>query len=232
MAERTERLVNRQRAFAGDASHQLRTPLTALRLRLEQAADAVDTDPATARQRIEAATGETDRLQHLVDGLLVLARAEGHDHPTVNVDATRVLLERAELWQPLAEEQSITIQVSAPGPLEIAAIDGALEQVVDNLVDNAINASPAGSTIELRAGLDGRRVAISVLDRGPGMTAEQCERAFDRFWRAADSATATTGSGLGLAIVHQLVTASRGNIVLRPRAGGGLEAVATFMPAD
>jgi signal transduction histidine kinase len=231
MAERTERLVSRQRAFAGDASHQLRTPLTALRLRLEQAADAVDTDPATARERIEAATGETERLQHLVDGLLVLARAEGRDHPLVTVDVTRVLLERVELWRPFAEEQSVRIDVDAQPPLEIIAIDGALEQVVDNLVDNAINAAPAGTTVELQAGHDGRRVTISVLDRGPGMTAEQCERAFDRFWRAPDSATATTGSGLGLAIVHQLMTESGGDVVLRPRTSGGLEAVASFTPA-
>lgn len=231
MAERTARVVERQRAFAGDASHQLRTPLTALRLRLEQAADTIDTDPATAHARIEAAATETERLQHLVDGLLALARAEGTDHQLVDVDAGRVLAERAELWRALAEEQSVSIDVVAPASLDLTAVDGAFEQVVDNLVDNALNAAPPGTVVELHGAHAGGRVTVSVLDRGPGMTAEQCERAFDRFWRVADGSGATHGSGLGLAIVHQLVTASGGDVVLRPRDGGGLEAVAEFIAA-
>lgn len=228
MAERTQRIVTRQRAFAGDASHQLRTPLTALRLRLDQAAEALDTDPATAHARLEAATAETERLQHLVDGLLALARAEGRDHQLTAVDAAVVLRERADVWRPLAEEQGVSIDLDAPDTLVLLAIDGALEQVVDNLVDNALAVSADGTTITLRAARLGGRATVGVLDRGPGMTDEQRRRAFDRFWRAADGTGGPSGAGLGLAIVHQLVTASGGEIELQPRESGGLEAIATF----
>lgn len=232
MSDRLAGLVEEQRAFAGDASHQLRTPLTALRLRLERAAELVDSDPEGARQRLEAAGAETERLQHLVDGLLALARADGRDQPHQVVDLAAVLRERAEVWQPLAEEQGIDVQVVAPAALPVQAIAGAVEQIIDNFVDNALGASPAGTTLELVArpvapSAPGAvpRAELHVLDRGPGMSDEQRERAFDRFWRGG---TTVGGSGLGLAIVAQLARASGGAAELLAREGGGIDAVATF----
>ena len=104
MARRIESLVTAQRGFAGDASHQLRTPLTALRLRIEQAGEDLDRDPEASRQVLDAALAEADRLQHLIDGLLMLARADGDQPPLARADLCAVVRERVEAWQPLAEE--------------------------------------------------------------------------------------------------------------------------------
>lgn len=230
MGGRIERMVARQRAFAGDASHQLRTPLTALRLRLEQVGDELERDPAAARARLEAATAETERLQRLIEGLLALARAEGHQPELARIDAAGVVHERVELWRALAEEHGVTVQVDAAPTAPVLAVPGALEQVVDNLVDNALQVAPAGSAVEVRITRAGSDVELHVLDRGPGMSASQRERAFDRFWRAADAPPG--GSGLGLAIVASLVETSGGTVRLLPRSGGGLDASVRLRHAD
>lgn len=222
MGDRLERTMARQRAFASDASHQLRTPLTALRLRLEQAGELIGDDPDTARARLEAATDETHRLQHLVDGLLALARAEGRVAATEVVDVGLVATERAELWDALAAEHGIELHRRIPAGLLARVVPGALEQILDNYLDNALRAAPSGSTIEVVARAEGDEVVLEVLDRGPGMTDEQLNRAFDRFWRAADAPPG--GSGLGLAIVLRLAEASGGTARLRRRDGGGTAA--------
>ncbi len=228
MSERMSSLLSAQRSFAGDASHQLRTPLTALRLRLEQAADLVDVDPASARLRIEAAGAETERLQHLVDGLLALARAESDVIPRKRVDLAAVVRERADVWQPLAAEQGVGVLVTDAKAVIVMAVPGAVEQIVDNYLDNAREVAPAGSVIELRVEVQGDGIAtLHVLDRGPGMTAEQLDRAFDRFWRGAGSVTG--GTGLGLAIVEQFARVSGGSAALAVRGDGGIDASASFV---
>lgn len=221
MSERLQRLVDEQRAFAGDASHQLRTPLTALRLRLEQASDLLETDPDGARQRLEAAAGETERLQHVIEGLLALARAGEQDTPREPVDVAAVAADRAEMWKPLAEEAEVRLElrVDAPG-IHALAVPGGLEQILDNLVDNALAVAPADTAIEVDVVRADGHVAVTVADRGPGMTEEQITRSFDRFWRGADADH--PGSGLGLAVVQHLVRASGGDVALAAREGGGL----------
>jgi signal transduction histidine kinase len=229
MSSRLSALMDAQRAFAGDASHQLRTPLTALRLRLDQAAATVDDDPDATRLRIEAATAETERLQHLVDQLLMLARTEGRAVEQVVVDLARVARERVEMWQPLAAEQDVTVTCSTPDSAPVRAAPEAAEQVIDNYVDNALAVAPTGSTLEVVVRRDGGDVVVEVLDRGPGMSDEQRAHAFDRFWRAPGSVSG--GSGLGLAIVRRLVDASGGAVSLAPREGGGTVASAVFRSA-
>jgi signal transduction histidine kinase len=223
MSERTQQLVDEQRAFAGDASHQLRTPLTALRLRLEQAGELLETDAAGARERLESASAETERLQHVITGLLALARADGHEAPSERVDVIAVARDRAEMWKPLAEEDGVALRVDVIGAnMSAEAVPGALEQILDNLVDNALAVAPIGSTIELRLRRSTNQVIVAVADRGPGMTAEQIVRSFDRFWRAADADR--PGTGLGLAVVQHLARASGGDVALATRPGGGLVA--------
>ena len=231
MAERLQRLVEGQRAFTADASHQLRSPLTALRLRLET----IDGAPGGADQaKIDAALNEVDRLNHLVDSLLVLARAGGAAPPRVEVDLAQVLVERWEHWQPVAEAKGLTLDLDF-GPddpdLVVQAVPGTLDTVLDNLIDNAIGVTPAGGTVRLQGGRDGGEVSAHVIDDGPGMTAEQRARAFDRFWRAPGSARA--GSGLGLAIVADLMAANGGRVELADGpAGTGLDASVTLVPAE
>ena len=228
MSSRIQRLIDEQRAFAGDASHQLRTPLTALRLRLDQAADMVDTDPGGARMRIEAASAETERLQHLVDGLLALARADGRTDTVGVVDLAALARERAEVWQPLAEEQGIELTVRAGEQAFASAIPGAVEQIIDNFTDNALAATPHGGHVEIEVDTSiSHRIVLHVRDTGPGMTDEQLARAFDRFWRA--SGTGTSGSGLGLAIVAQLANASGAVATITNQPEGGIDAAVAFV---
>jgi signal transduction histidine kinase len=222
MTERIATLVERQRSFAGDASHQLRTPLTALRLQLERAAADIDTDPVAARRDIEAATEETERLQRLVEGLLMLARADQKILPTEAIDLHEIVTERVAIWSPLAEERGVTLTADAGDGLAARAVPGALEQIVDNFIDNALNASGPGNEITVSARRDNGWAAVHVSDRGPGMPTDQLQHAFDRFWRSAS--TGRSGSGLGLAIVRQLAEASGGEVAVANRPGGGLDA--------
>lgn len=238
MSSRIQRLVDEQRAFAGDASHQLRTPLTALRLRLDQAAALVDTDPAGARMRLESASAETERLQHLVDGLLALARADGQTGVTEPIDLAVLTRERVEVWSSLADEQGVSLTAYAPDRAVAVAIPGAVEQVIDNFIDNALAVTPPGGRIDVsveiepgpNSGSGGGHVVLHVRDTGPGMTDEQLARAFDRFWRAGGSGA--SGSGLGLAIVAQLAHASGATATITRRPTGGIDAAAAFRASD
>jgi signal transduction histidine kinase len=224
MAERVEGVVESQRGFAGDASHQLRTPLTALRLRLDRAAELMADDDAAVSQ-VDAARDEIDRLQRLVDGLLVLARAEGRDQETAEVDITRIAADRVEAWQPLADERGVHIELDAPGMAMAQAVPSATEQIIDNYVDNALEVAPAGTTILVTVRLDAAGVVLLVDDEGPGLPQVDRQHAFDRFWRGRQDGA---GSGLGLAVVASLAAAGRGQVWLAESPRGGLRAAARF----
>jgi signal transduction histidine kinase len=212
------RLLRSQGEFVADASHELRTPLTALRLRLESLPPSRDRD---------AALREADRLRDLVAGLLALARADAGSEPPERVDATAVLRERVEAWLPLADEQEVALVAQLDGPLAVRAAPGRLAQVLDNLLSNALEVSPAGGTVTLSALAAPPWVELHLADEGPGLTPEQRSRAFDRFWRAGSGGG---GSGLGLAIVGRLVAADEGEVELRDAAGGGVDAVVRLRP--
>ena len=222
MSSRLGALVESQRSFAGDASHQLRTPLTALRLQVEQALANVDTDAGRVKTELERATEEIQRLLHLVEGLLVLARLENSSAPRVAVDVTSLVRDRGEIWRPLVEERNGSLTLRVDESLRAELLPGTLDQVIDNLIDNAIEASPDTPTIEIVARPDPsrERIVIEINDRGRGMNPEEIDRAFDRFWRSASNTT--TGSGIGLSIVHRLVEVNDGEIALRSRTDGGL----------
>jgi signal transduction histidine kinase len=227
MAARLGRLLDTQQAFVADASHQLRTPLTALRLRLE---NLEATTPPAAADDLQAAAAETGRLARLVDGLLTLARAEAAPGRREVVDLATVVADRQVAWTPLAAEQDVALTVEPGSAVPVWAAKGAVEQVLDNLLANALRVAPVGSRVELAIRQAGGWVELHVIDQGPGMSAEQRERAFDRFWRG--SVSDSEGTGLGLAIVRQLLEASGGTAELRSNPGGGLDAVARLRPAD
>jgi len=229
MADQLDKLITQQKAFAGDASHQLRTPLTALQLRLERATEMLETDPAGAAERIEAAIVEADRLQRLVEGLLVLSRSENADKITRDkCDAAQVARERFENWEALASEQGVELILDVPETAMIFAIPGALEQVVDNYIDNALGIVQANSTITVQISVESELTKISVVDEGPGIPEADIAKAFNRFWRARSD---THGSGLGLAIVDRLATASGGRAELVNLHPHGLSADAYFPTA-
>ncbi|NBM17092.1 HAMP domain-containing sensor histidine kinase [Streptomyces sp. GC420] len=228
-AARLEHLVASQRAFAGEASHQLKTPLAALRLRLDNLESEVTPN---ARGSLAAAVTETDRLARMVEGLLALARLDetAADREPVGLD--RVCAERHRTWKPLFERHGVELVRTGDFAWQVLAVPGAVEQILDNLLSNALRVSPAGSTVrvglrrpassELRH-LRHTHVELHVTDEGPGMTDDQRRRAFDRFWRAPGAPKG--GTGLGLALVQRLAHACGGDADLRPAPGGGLDAV-------
>lgn len=219
MVGRLDVLVGTQEQFVADASHQLRSPLTALRLRIENLR--YDADPATEAD-LDGALEEVERLSRLVDGLLALARADRRAPERAVRDLGPILHARAEAWRPAAAESGVTLDVSAAPGLRCDLAEDALEQVLDNLLANALDVAPAGTAVTLAAARDGAAAEVTVTDAGPGMDAEAREHALDRFWRGRDD---RRGSGLGLAIVKRLVEADGGTVRLEEAPGGGLRVV-------
>ncbi|MFI0445004.1 ATP-binding protein [Actinomadura sp. 6N118] len=219
-AERLQTVLDAQRIFVADASHQLRTPLTALRLSLDNIADGVDDE--FAREDIEQATAEVVRMSRLVNGLLVLADEDAKVTAAEPVPLAEVIADRLELWRTAGDERGVRFS-SGPvdGRLRVLAGPGHLEQVLDNVLSNALAVSPDGATVRVTVSEAGGEVVLEVLDEGPGMTDAEKSRAFDRFWRG-QGLTGRSGSGLGLAIVKRLVTGDGGSVALGDAPGGGL----------
>lgn len=241
MARRLDAVLRDQRRFVADASHQLRTPLTALRLRLENLqsdladTDRVDPDPGSndhsAVDALERAIGETERLTELVSNLLQLARAD--DHPTTEVADLGVLVhDRVDTWTAMAEERGVVLRhQSAETSTLVRCVAGAIEQILDNLFDNAIAVAPSGTGIEVEiitsSSTSARGVVeLRVIDHGPGLGDAAKVDALRRFWRGD---TTRPGTGLGLAIVDTLATASGGQVELVDTVGGGLTVVVELL---
>jgi len=225
MAGRLEALVHGNRAVIADVSHQLRTPLAALRLRLDLlAADTAQSDPDTAHE-LAGALDELARLSRLVDGLLAVARAENVVPVPVAVDVAAVARERVAAWHPVADDRDIRLAVTSLWAAPVLAWigEGHLEQVMDNLIANALEALSAGCQVAVTATATTAGARITVADDGPGMDAEDRERAFLRF-----TTSNPNGTGLGLTIVHRLVTSNGGTARLDETPGGGLTAVLEF----
>ncbi len=220
-AARLEQLVSAQQEFVSDASHQLRTPLAALRLRLENLDGEVTSE---GHDDLDGALDEVTRLSVLVDGLLELARAERLGSAPIPIRVAALVGERQEAWSALAAERDVAIEVDV-GDEQFLATPGRMEQVLDNLLNNALEVAPAGTSVGVWATSADGMVALHVADAGPGMSQEARERAFDRFWRADE---AGSGFGLGLAIVRQLVVADGGEVTLAESSEGGLEVVVSL----
>jgi len=224
-AARLEQLVDAQRAFIADASHQLRTPLAALRLRLENLEAEVDGPVA---EDLDGALTEVSRLSRLVDGLLVLARTEQSGSAPSPIAVGAVLDGRCDAWDAFAAEKHVRIEAVVRGDPVASVTPGRLEQVVDNLLNNALEVAPASSAVRLSAAERGKWVELRVSDEGPGMSDDERARAFDRFWQSAPARRDGRPSGhfgLGLSIVRELVVGDGGDVALEPSASGGLEVV-------
>jgi signal transduction histidine kinase len=224
--ERLDQLVSAQRRFVADASHQLRTPLTALRLRLETLSPYVADDGGA---KLEAAIAETTRLGRLVESLLVLARSDAAVPERVVVDLHALVADRADAWRPVAADQDVDLVVDCPPGTFVSSVAGGVEQILDNLVSNALDVAPANSAVTIRVAPETGAAVLHVVDAGPGMGADARASAFERFWRAPGASG--EGFGLGLAIVQQLAVASGGDVRLDDAPGGtGLD-VAVGLPS-
>ena len=221
MAETVTGALAAQRAFVADASHQLRNPLTALRLRLSNMAGHVDT---AATDDHVAALEEAERLSTLLDGLLALARTE-RAAPLADVDVDTAVEDRVEAWRPLAEHTGLWLARDGCAGLTVAAPVGAVETLLDAVLDNAVKFSEPGGAITVHTARHAGRVEIAVHDTGPGIPADELERATDRFWRSPSKSN-VDGSGLGLAIAARTVELAGGTLSLESPPGGGLRVVA------
>ncbi len=221
MARRLADLVDAQSRFVADASHQLRSPLTALRLRLENLEVGAD---ARSAEGLVAAGSELQRLSRIVDGLLTLSVARSDQPERRPVDLAGVIAQRCDAWAALAEERQVELVPDVDGSRRPVAplVPGDLDQIVDNLLANAVDASPEGGTIRVTLAAEPGWWELHVADEGPGMAEEDRHRAFDRFWQGSG----TNGhSGLGLAIVHQLAARNDADVELRQADPTGLDAV-------
>jgi len=225
MADRIVRLLGAQKAFVADASHQLRTPLTGLRLRLEEA-KAAGVSEAAARE-IDAGTAEVDRLAEIVEELLLLGRAGEREQPGETVMLDDVVSDAIDRWRGSAEERPILLGIAerSGGAAWCAKADA--DRALDALIENALLYSPAGGEVSV-ASLPGR---IEVRDSGPGLAPGEDEAVFERFHRGS-AGRAARGSGLGLAIARELARAWGGDVTLRNRPGGGTVATLTLPEAQ
>lgn len=225
MAERLVALLEEQRAFVADASHQLRTPLTGLRLRLENLQTRL---PEADAAELEAAIDEIARLSSLVTDLLQLARADRQGAPVPH-DLARLTADRVDTWEAVADTHQVALSLEgAEHPVVVRSVPGAVEQILDNVLDNALAVAPPGSavTVIITRGADEHRLVVA--DHGPGLSDHDKERALRRFWRGD---TSTPGTGLGLAIAHALARSSNGTLALTDAEGGGLAVVVTLPAA-
>ncbi|MEU6714905.1 HAMP domain-containing sensor histidine kinase [Nonomuraea sp. NPDC046802] len=218
------RSEDRMRQFVGDASHELRTPLTSIRGFAEYARQNPGADPAELMQRVEKAAG---RMSLLVDDLLLLARVDQQRPLQMRpVDMLALAADAVQDARILAPDRVIKLDVVGGAALIVSGDEVRLRQVISNLVTNAIIHTEPGSPIIVRAGAGTDTFFLEVVDNGPGLTPEQVEHVFERFYRA-DSARSRRrsgedrGSGLGLAIVHALVQAHVGTVTVDSSPEGG-----------
>jgi signal transduction histidine kinase len=208
-----------QRAFVADASHQLRNPLTALKLRLGNLEGHVDEE---ADEHREAAVADADRLNQILDGLLSMARAEASEGELVTVDIDTAIADRVADWRVVAAAGEIRLETTGLGSgMQVLAPPRGVEVVLDALLDNALKFTGAGAAVEVSVQAGDAKIGLAVRDHGPGLRPDELERAVDRFWRSSAHQN-VPGSGLGLAIVSQVAARADGAVWLDLPDGGGL----------
>lgn len=225
MAERLGVVLAAQREFVANASHQLRTPLTGLRLRLESAR--AKSGPGAVGE-LEAAEREVERLARLLTSLLTLAREGDKPGAARPVSVARAAQRAHERWVAAAEQDGRELELVGDGDATIAASEEDLAILLDNLIENALRYSP--SRVAVDWGGDGREAWLAVVDEGPGLAPGEEAHVLERFARGS-AAGGSAGTGLGLAIVQTLARRWRGEVSLSNRLEGGTRAEVRFPAA-
>ncbi|MFJ5897941.1 sensor histidine kinase [Streptomyces sp. NPDC093064] len=206
MADNVEDVLEQQRAFVADASHQLRNPLSALLLRIELLALELPED----NEEIASVRTEGKRLAQVLDDLLDLALAE-HAEPDLKlIDIGELAAERVAAWAPAAEAKGVRLAGDCPATTGWAD-PVALSSALDAVIDNAVKFTPGGESVEVTVSFHRDTSTIVVADHGPGLTDEEVARVGDRFWRSGRHQN-INGSGLGLSISRALLAAGGGSI--------------------
>jgi signal transduction histidine kinase len=226
LLERLQRAFSAQRAFISDAAHELRSPLTALRLQLQLLDRAPDEAARVeARGRLGAAI---ERAIHLVEQLLALARSEPQEAALGSepVDLSAAAADGVRDTHDLALARNIDLGLEAAAQVEILGDREALRTLVRNLVDNAVRYTPPEGSVQVRTRADRNEALLEIVDTGPGIPPEDRERVFDRFYRRATAQE--SGTGLGLAIVKAIADRHGAKVVLGEAPGGGLRVAVSF----
>jgi two-component system OmpR family sensor kinase len=213
MAGRLESTVTAQREFVANASHQLRTPLTGMKLRLESAVEAAEN--ADARRQLEAAEREVDRLAEIVERLLVMARRV-EEGAAAEVDVDAAIARAVERWRDRADRTGSSVSAAGRAGTAVGVAND-LDQMLDNLLDNAISYAPG--PVRVLGATDDGQVVLAVEDDGPGIAPEEAVRVTERFYRGRGMPPG--GSGLGLAIVRELAEKGGGSIEVGRSSTGG-----------
>ncbi len=223
--EELRRLETARREFLADASHEIKTPLTAICGLVETVRDDPDMDSATRRRFLDHAAGHTVRLSAVVMDLLALSRLDARERLTDPrpVDLGLVARESLRCFQPMADQAGVRLSgVIAAESLTVLGEEDALRQLVDNLTDNAVKYTPSGGSAELHVFADGRNAVLEVRDTGVGIAPEHLDRIFERFYRVDKSRSRELGgTGLGLAIVRKVAVVHGGAVRVESAPGRG-----------
>ncbi|MGZ4389652.1 MAG: sensor histidine kinase [Gaiellaceae bacterium] len=221
MLARLEGSFTAQRQFVADASHELRNPLAVIQTNADVALwdEGV---PESARARIEAVRRASERMRKLVDDLLALARLELAATQRSEVDLAQLVHEVGDELDPLAHAHGLVIEQDAESGLSVVADRDALKRALANLLDNAFRHSPPGAPVRITAARRNGSAVLSVADRGPGLTADEQEHVFERFWRSDSARSRESGGvGLGLAIVRRIAESHGGAVAVSSEPGDG-----------
>ncbi|MFI0777259.1 ATP-binding protein [Streptomyces sp. NPDC021212] len=226
MADNVEEVLEQQRAFVADASHQLRNPLSALLLRIEL----LGLELPDGHEEIASVRTEGKRLARVLDDLLDLALAEHTAADLRLTDIAELAADRVDAWLPVAAREEVGLAYTGPSAVTGWADPVALSSALDAVVDNALKFTPQGSHVEVSARAEGETIALTVADGGPGLTEDELARIGDRFWRSTRHQN-VSGSGLGLSISRALLTAGSATITYAPNEPRGLRVTIT-VPRD
>nr|WP_203645280.1 HAMP domain-containing sensor histidine kinase [Streptomyces sp. SID14478] len=217
MADNVEDVLEQQRAFVADASHQLRNPLAALMLRIE----VLSYELPEGNEEIASVRAEGKRLARVLDDLLDLALAEHAAADLQLTDIGELAAERVEAWRLSAEEKGVRLVADCPAATGWAD-PIALSSALDAVVDNALKFTPVGEQVTVKVAANGDTCSIEVADRGPGLREEELARIGDRFWRSGQHQN-IKGSGLGLSISRALLAAGGGSLTYAHHEPHGLK---------
>jgi signal transduction histidine kinase len=222
MADHVEEVLEQQRAFVADASHQLRNPLAALMLRIEL----LGLELPEGNEEFASVRAEGKRLAQVLDGLLDLASAEHTPADLRLTDVAELAAERVAAWGPAAQRREVTLRLTGAAAVTGWADPVTLSSALDAVVDNAVKFSPAGGTVTIRTRAEGAAVRLEVADEGPGLTEEEFRRIGSRFWRSSRHQN-VAGSGLGLSITRALLAGGGASIDYAPNRPRGLRVTVT-----
>jgi len=223
---RLRRLEGVRRDFVANVSHELRTPIATLRGFIETLLDGAVREPENAERFLRIVMKHVDRLNTLINDLLLLAQVEKGPEPgtveRMNVPVRDLLEAVRRVCQPKADAKHISVHVECPADLQVAGDPHLLEQALINLLDNAINYSDTGRAVRVAASQDAGELRIDVADQGCGIASQHLDRVFERFYRVDKGRSRDQGgTGLGLSIVKHIVQAHRGRVTVASELGKG-----------